>query len=275
LSNFGEVYKISFVTPENLSDGATLASLGSMSCPVDDSPRRTRRYSMRRSLFPTLAVAALLLNPTLFSRVALASDAKIDLSGRWTLNEGLSDDPFEKMREAGGGRGSRGGGGGEGGTEGGGFRGGGFGRGGGGGSRGGFGGRGGGGGRDGDSPAAAPNELLQNAQRLLIVQKDPELRITAGAGKERLYYLDGRKVEEEWSEGTVKIRTKQKGETVLVDTEYPSGREVVQTYEVLRDVRRLVVTTKISGGRRGSFSFRRVYDPVIEPTPAPTPSDSK
>jgi hypothetical protein len=231
---------------------------------------------MRRALFPTLAVAALFLNPT-FSRVALASDAKTDLSGRWTLNEGLSDDPFEKMREAGGGRGSRGGGGSEGGTAGGGFPGGGFGRGGGGGGRGGYGGRGGGGGQDGSSAAATPNELLQNAQRLLIVQKDPELRITAGAGKERLYYLDGRKVEEERSEGTVKIKTKQKGETVVVDTEYPSGREVVQTYEILKDVGRLVVTTKISGGRRGSFSFRRVYDPAPDPAPAesaPIPAPS-
>ncbi len=90
----------------------------------------------------------------------------------------------------------------------------------------------------------------------------------AEAGKERLHYLDGRKVEEERGEGTVKVRTKRKGETVVVDTEFPSGREVVQTYEILKDVRRLVVTTKISGGRSRPFSFRRVYDPELEPLPA-------
>ena len=228
---------------------------------------------MRRAAFPILVSWVLILSPT-SSRVALASDAKIDLSGRWSLNEGLSDDPAEKMREAGAGSGSRSGGGSEGGTAGGSFSGG-FGRGGGGGGHGGYGGHGGGGGREGGSPGATSNELLQNAQRLLIVQKDPELRITAGGGTERLYYLDGRKVEEERSEGTVKIKTKQKGETIVVDTDYPSGREVVQTYEVLKDINRLVVTTKISGGRRGSFSFRRVYDPAAEPTPAPTPSDAK
>jgi hypothetical protein len=121
--------------------------------------------------------------------------------------------------------------------------------------------------------------MLEDTRNLVIVQKDPELRITTGEKPERVYVLDGRKVEEERSEGTVKTKTKRKGETVVVDTEYPSGREVVQTYGILKDVKRLVVTTKISGGRRGSFSFRRVYDPAIEaPTapkeeaPAPSPA---
>ncbi len=221
---------------------------------------------MRRVLFPVLlAASGLCLTRIPAGGVAFAADTKIDLSGRWSVNDGLSDDPFEKMREAGSGGGSRGGGGGEGG----GIRGGGFGR---GGGRGGFGGRGGGrqGGGEGGSTSSTPYELLEDARRLVIVQKDPELRVTTGAGKERLFYLDGRKVEEERGEGTVKIRTKRKGETVVVDTEFPSGREVVQTYEILKDAGRLVVTTKISGGRRGSFSFRRVYDPAPEPAPSET-----
>jgi len=234
---------------------------------------------MRRVLFPVLlGASALCLTRIPAGGVAIAAETKVDLSGRWTLNQGLSDDAFEKMWEAGGRGASRGGSGGEGGTEGGGVRGGGFGRGGGGYSgRGGGGwggrGRGGEGGPQGGS-GTTPNEILEDNRNLVIVQKDPELRVTAGS-RERVFYLDGRKVEEERSEGTVKIRTKRKGETVVVDTEYPSGREVVQTYEILKDVKRLVVTTKSSGGRRGSFSFRRVYDPAAESAPAPTPSEAK
>lgn len=210
-----------------------------------------------------LSTAVLCMTGIPAGSVALADDPKLDLSGRWTLNDGLSDNPFDKMREAGGGGGrTRGGGGG-------GMSGGGFGRGGGGyGGRGG-GGRGGGGeGGSGSESGTTPNEMLEDTRNLVIVQKDPELRITTGGKPERVYFLDGRKVEEERSEGTVKTKTKRKGETVVVDTEYPSSREVVQTYEILKDVKRLVVTTKISGGRRGSFSFRRVYDPAVEPVPA-------
>lgn len=221
---------------------------------------------MRQRLFTVLlSTAALCVSGIPAGSVALAEDPKLDLSGRWTLNDGLSDNPFDKMREAGGGGGrTRGGGGG-------GMPGGGFGRGGGGygGRGGGWGGRGGGGeGGSGSGSGTTPNEMLEDTRNLVILQKDPELRITTGGKPERVYFLDGRKVEEERSEGTVKTKTKRKGETVVVDTEYPSGREVVQTYEILKDVGRLVVTTKISGGRRGSFSFRRVYDPASEPAPA-------
>ncbi len=219
---------------------------------------------MRRILFPALlGAAALLLTRTPGGGAAEAAAPKTDFSGSWTLDEGLSEDPFEKMRDASGREGS--GSGGEGGSEGGGMRGGGFGRGGFGG-HGGFGGRGGG--RGGGSAGTTPSELLEDSRHLVIAQKDPELKITMASGKERLYYLDGRKVEEERNEGTVKVKTKRKGETVVVDTEYPSGREVVQTLEILKDVNRLAVTTKISGGRGRSFSFRRVYDPDFEKTPA-------
>jgi hypothetical protein len=236
-----------------------------MSCPGDDLAHQFRRYSMRKGLFAVLLSTAVLCVTRIPSGgAALAEDPKPDLSGRWTLNDGLSDNPFDKMREAGDGGGrTRGGGGG--------MPGGGFGRGGGGygGRGGGGGGRGGGGeGGSGGGSGTTPNEMLEDTRNFVILQKDPELRITTGGKPERVYFLDGRKVEEERSEGTVKTRTKRKGETVVVDTEYPSGREVVQTYEIIKDVKRLVVTTKISGGRRGSFSFRRVYDPAVEPAPA-------
>jgi hypothetical protein len=194
---------------------------------------------------------------------SLAAEKKVDLSGKWALNDSLSDNPMEKMRE--GASGGRGYGGSEGGGRGGGFGGG---RGGMGGRGGGFGGggRGEGGGRGGDG-GAPPAEVVQNVSHLVITQSDPELRIRMADGKERLLYTDCRKVEEERSEGTVKIKTRMKSDKVVVTSDFPSGRDVTETYEIQTIPKRLVVTTKVEA-RRGSFSFKRIYDPEIE-APAP------
>jgi hypothetical protein len=93
-----------------------------------------------------------------------------------------------------------------------------------------------------------------------------------GDGWKRTLYTDGRKVEEEQATGATKIRAKRKGGKVVVDTEYPNGREVTETWDVLANPRLLVVTTKISG-KRGSFTFKRVYDPEspVESPAAPAP----
>lgn len=211
----------------------------------------------------------------------LSADVKIDLSGRWAINDSLSDDPAAKMKEsAGSGRSGGGGGGDTGGGSGGG--GGGYGGGlGGGGGRGGFGGggrRGGAGGRGGSGgeSGAPPSEVLQTVRHLLITEKDPELRIASadGDGKTRVLFTDGRKIEEERFDGTLKIKTKKKSDKIVVSYEYPSGREVTETWELLTPARRILVMTKVEG-RRGTFSFKRVYDPELEavsPGPPPAPS---
>jgi hypothetical protein len=216
----------------------------------------------------------------------LVRAAPAGLSGTWALDVPLSDDPAEKMREAaGGGGGSRGGGGGGRGGFGGGGRGG-FG----GGGRGGFGGgsRGGegGGGRSGEGghgrgeteSSGTPNELLWDVHRLVVtdgLDKDPRFVVEMGDGSKRTLYTDGRKVEDEEATGLTKIQTKRKGGRVVVDTEYPNGREVVETWEVLANPRLLVVTTKVSG-KRGKFTFKRVWDPEPVSTPpaaaAPAPA---
>ena len=210
------------------------------------------------------------------------------LSGAWTLDLALSDDPAEKMREAAGGSGGSrgGGGGGRGGFGGGRGGGGGGGRGGyGGGSRGGDSGGGtasgsGGGGRRETESSGTPNELLWDVHRLVVtdgLEKDPKFVVEMGDGSNRTLYTDGRKIEDEQATGTTKIQAKRKSGKIVVDTEYPNGREVVETWEVLSNPRLLVVTTKISG-KRGKFTFKRVWDPEPAPAPpadaAPTPSGS-
>ncbi|MFI5182145.1 MAG: hypothetical protein ACHQPI_12210, partial [Thermoanaerobaculia bacterium] len=138
-----------------------------------------------------------------------------------------------------------------------------------GGGSGGMRGRGGSGGKGGDESQPLGDDLLEETRQLVIVQKDPELRIATVSGNERVYWLDGRKVKEEKNEGTVMTKTKRKGSTIVVDTEYPSGREVVATYELLPEIRHLVVTMKISPPKGRSFSFRRVYDPADEAASGP------
>ena len=196
------------------------------------------------------------------------------LSGAWALDVPLSDDPAEKMREAPGG--GRGGGESRGGFGGGGGRGG-FG---GGRGRGGYGGggRGGGsgeGGRDSGESSGTPNELLWDMHRLVVTDglgKDAKFVVEMGDGTKRTLYTDGRKVEFEEATGTTTIRTKRKSGKVVVDTEYSNGREVTETWELLESPRLLVLTTKIVG-KRGSFTFKRVYEPEAASAPsAPAPS---
>jgi hypothetical protein len=204
----------------------------------------------------------------------LVKPAPAGLSGAWTLDLALSDDPAEKMREAT--EGHRSGGGGGGGR--------------GGGGRGGFGGGGRGGGRGGGSGdgsagssaggsgsggsgewSGTPNEMLWDVHRLVVtdgLDKDPKFVVEMGDGSTRTLYTDGRKVEEEQSTGTTTIHAKRKSGKVVVDTEYPNGREVVETWELLANPRLLVVTTKVSG-KRGSFTFKRAWDPEQAPSAPP------
>jgi hypothetical protein len=167
-----------------------------------------------------------------------------DLSGRWKLNHDLSDDPREKMREAGGrrgGAGPRGGHGGFGGRRGGRF----------------------GGGReapegDADRETSFDPEAIET---LSIVHHDRELRITDGVGREHALVTDGRKVEEERSAGTVKMRAEWKDGHVVVTTAPEHGPKIVETYAVAADGSALTVTTKIEGRGR-AFEYRRVYHAV-------------
>jgi hypothetical protein len=245
----------------------------------------------RRPFFKGLAAAAILAAVSAAGRARAADEtlvrpAPAGLSGAWTLDLALSDDPAEKMHEAAESRhGSGGSGGGRGGPGGGGGRGGfGGGRGGyGGGGRGGSGSGGGSGesSRDPGESSGTPNEMLWDVHHLVVtdgLDKDPKFVVEMGDGSKRTLYTDGRKVEEEQSTGTTTIHTKRKSGKVVVDTEYPNGREVVETWELLANPRLLVVTTKISG-KRGNFTFKRVWDPEQAPeaplaAAAPAPATS-
>ena len=189
-----------------------------------------------------------------------AGKEKADFSGTWVLNEGLSQDPLEAMR--GEGRGEDGG------------------------SAGPFGvysGRGGGGrgGLQGFAPPGAgprgpesgpPTEVIEDARRLVVADSGLEVHVRRGSSRERVLYTDGRKIKEERAAGTAKIRTKRKGgrgEILVVTTDAPDGRDVIETWELHADPRVLVVRTDVEGRR--PFTFKRVYEPEEPTGKAPTP----
>jgi hypothetical protein len=158
------------------------------------------------------------------------------------LNHDLSEDPRERMREAGperyaprGGRRRFGGGG-----------------------------RGRSGGAreapEGDE-RGRPSFDPEAVETLTIVHHDPRLQITDAAGRHHELSTDGRKIEEERSEGTVKMHAEWKDGHVVVTTVKEHGSRIVETYAVAADGSVLTVTTKIEGLGRG-FEYRRVYDAV-------------
>ena len=102
------------------------------------------------------------------------------------------------------------------------------------------------------------------------LDKDPKFVVEMADGTKRTLYTDGRKVETEEPTGTTTIHAKRKSGKVVVDTEYANGREVVETWELLANPRLLVVTTKVSG-KKGAFTFKRVWDPAAAPEATPAP----
>ena len=191
-------------------------------------------------IFAAATIAATLLS---LPRAGLAKGPG-DLSGTWKLDRDRSDDPAQKLREGGGSRQGSGGGGG-------GFRG-----------RRGGGGFGGHRGRPADGGEDnGGTDFSQDSRAfdlLAIVHRDPELRITDGLGREHVLYTDGRKIEEERSSGTTKIRAKWKDGRIVVATTPEHGAKITETYAVTADDSSLTVTTRVEGRGR-EIEFRRVY----------------
>ena len=211
------------------------------------------------------------------------ADERPNFSGTWQLNEELSEDPREKMREqrsrGGFGRGGAGGGFGRGGA------GGGFGRGGAGGGfgRGGAGGGSGGGQGQGQRQGRGGGQGLgQGAERLEIVHDGASFSVTDAAERSRQVEIDG-EVQALTSPngGSIELSGEWKrGDRVELNMQRPERPAITETYELIADGARLYVDVEIeSSGRRPALKFRRVYDRVVadegrapvedEPTPSP------
>ncbi len=183
----------------------------------------------------------------------------VDLSGRWSFNPDLSDNPRDKMPEPGQGRGGPGGGrpptgpgGGGGGTGG---PGGGMGR-----------TSGGGGGRMGPPPGGMGDDdaresmraIFEPAEELAITQTGTEVAIDEKFGRTRRLHPDGKKYKTD--NGTSDIKTSWKEGKLQVETRRTRGGSVIETWDLVPDGSRLIVNIRIEDGFGPSVPLKRVYD---------------
>lgn len=210
----------------------------------------------------TFTLMALLVSFTFPAQAGKSSQRERPcFSGTWQLNEEMSENPRDKMKESmqyrrggmgGGMRGGRGGGMG--------------------------GGKGGGrlGGRDGGmgDMRERMQALEEEIRRLEIHHEDPVLAIRYDSGTEQSLFTDGRSFALEDRMGEVVDATakwKKDGRLIVrINTE--EGGKIIETYELVpvAQQERLFVTVELPGnGLMPSIEFRRVYDrfaPEEEPT---------
>jgi hypothetical protein len=221
-----------------------------------DMPRVFRSPKIRTGV-TTLLAAMLWAAAPLLSAIDLPN-----LSGKWYLNKDASDSPDSLNRDSegsGSGSGYHGGGGGGGGGMG-------------------MGRHGGGGGRHHSSAPSdgsvsddgnSMREAFQRTQILDIKHEEPKLSVTDAGGRERVFYTDGRKVEEEHSYGgTTKVTARWKDGRVEITSTPEKGPKITETYAVTADHSQLTVTTKFQGGRR-DVTIRRVYQSTPPEQAAP------
>jgi hypothetical protein len=185
-----------------------------------------------------------------------------DLSGRWVLNKGVSDNPRDMMRGGDSGGGRSGGGGGMRSGRRGGF-------GGGGGGGGGRMGRGGGGGGGmSDEQRARMRQTMDLAftapASLEIASGDSSVTLSADGDKLALT-TDGRKVHREPQadgDGAVDIKARWQGNDLIVERSVSGGGKISEDYMRSVDGKQLYVIVNFDGGRGRSITFRRIYDPA-------------
>lgn len=193
----------------------------------------------------------------------VAGQEQADLSGSWRLNRELSDDPSERMAEAGSGRAGSGSAG-EGG-----FGGMGGGRGGGRSGRGGRGGSGGGRGQfseeDRERLRRFRETALTMAEKFTIAQSDSTVAFTFQGTSALTLHTDGRKLKQESDDlGKIEIKAKWNDGELVVERKMDGGK-ITERYSHAQYSERLFVTTKTEFSRMPrAIVFRRVYDPVVE-----------
>jgi hypothetical protein len=177
-----------------------------------------------------------------------------DLSGHWTLNPQLSENPRDMMqgRDSSGGR-MRGG-------FGGGGRRGGF-----GGGRGGY--RGGGGGMSDEQRARMRQtmQLVFTAPATLVISGADSIVTIVAEGDTLALLTNGRKIRREAKsegEGAVDIKGRWQGNDLVVERSVSGGGKVTEDYLRSADGKQLFVIVSVDSGRGRSITFRRIYDPV-------------
>jgi len=183
---------------------------------------------------------------------------KSGLTGAWTLNNDLSDQPSERgdrgARGEPGERGRRGvGGRGPGGMGRGGF---------GGGGR--MGGRGGAGGRGGMNPEDmarmrdALRDITDASEHLTITETESMVVITSQDGRTTRLSPDGKKIKDDSTK--IERKTKWDGSRLVSEISGAGPGKITQTFAVDPDSHQLKITVQMEGGGRQPRTIAHVYD---------------
>lgn len=125
----------------------------------------------------------------------------------------------------------------------------------------------------GGAPDGPDPDLFEGFETLMIEHREPRLSITDAAGRTRVVFTDGRKVEEESSSGGKrKVRAVWKDGHVEISSNPAQGPKWVSALAVSADRSQLRLTTRIDGERGTVITIHLVYEPASsKPRPSTTP----
>ncbi len=199
-----------------------------------------------RYFFINLALLGCLFLMTPNDALYAGSSENPNFSGKWKLNADISDDPGEKAREAARNRQSSGG-------PGGGFGNGGF----------------GGGSRSGRPPRGRENQnnvqdLNRGMEDLNILHEDPRFELTFGTRDPEIFEIGGKQTEviKGGEVQYVRVKWKRKGRIEVKRKAERATRW--ELYSIGAGGEQLYVNVNVHPERGSGFTFRRVYDRVVQ-----------
>jgi hypothetical protein len=195
---------------------------------------------------------------------AAQAQAPVDLSGTWVLNVEESDNPQEELRRWLSARGSGSGGPGGAPSTGAGEN-----------PQGGYDPGGAGLLGAGGGLMALMQRFSENAERLTIVQNEPEVTITNAAGASNMVFTDGRLIERVGEDGgKTKVKTRWKKDRMIIDIDFPSRPSpaggtftpgLMMAYSIDKKGRLELASTVSVGAAIPPFTVERVYDREATP----------
>lgn len=200
--------------------------------------------SLLRILVITVFAGATAANGVSAQSRATARDQTRNLTGAWTLNKNLSEDPAKAMEATQGGD-HAGSGGGHARP----------------GSSGGHGAGAHGGSAAGGSRGGMNPQLLEAPGRLTITQTGSSITFTDGNGRSQTLTTDNKKQKLPLNNRTVDVKTKWDEGRLVKDADLGDGMKLTETYSLVPQPRQLHVMVKLEGSHLARpVNFRRVYD---------------
>ena len=107
-----------------------------------------------------------------------------------------------------------------------------------------------------------PIEVMTDARLLAIEDDGVRLRVTYPSGRVRTFVTDGARRNVDDGDGPADVVARREDRAVTVSSEWRRGYRLRETWELLSDPRRLVVTGRLKG--RESHEYVRSYEPAPE-----------